>query len=125
MPDPLYRCLIAASPSTTEATTATAISSTSTTGRGITARLLKLSRHLLLRVTEELDEIFSVLRVVARKERDGGTLGTGTSSSSDTMDIILDIVGEIEVDDKLHILHICCTKIQNKEMLVVAVVSYY
>lgn len=67
----------------------------------------KIIGDLLLSINEHLNEFSRDFAIVfIGDEGDGATVGTSTSGSADTMNIVLENLREVEVDDMSDVLHI-------------------
>jgi len=98
-----------ASTSTSATTsTATAVASATTTTTAAEARhLCELRRNNLLSLAQNLDKVSGHLHVALGEVGEGGTLGTGTTSSTDSVNVVLDVVWHVVVDDEGDVLDIC------------------
>jgi hypothetical protein len=98
----------ATSVATTTSVAATATIATTTTSEATSrsAHLFKLRIDFLFSFSENDQEVFGLLGVVVSKERNGGTLSTRTTGSTNTMDIVLAVVGVVKVDHKVDTLDI-------------------
>lgn len=77
----------------TTASTATASSVTATASTAaVTGHLKELRVNWHFSLTEDGHKVTGLLRIVGREESDGSTLGTGTTSSTNTMDVILRVL---------------------------------
>mmetsp|Transcript_72387 Transcript_72387/g.121520 ORF Transcript_72387/g.121520 Transcript_72387/m.121520 type:complete len:431 (+) Transcript_72387:1716-3008(+) len=92
--------------STLAVTLASAIAGIASAAAGITGHVCQLIRHSLAGLDHDISNLTSLLCFVGCKQGDGQTLLTCTSSTTNTMDIILCIVGGIKIDDHLHTLDI-------------------
>lgn len=84
--------------------TATAAATTTTTAtataeRGLAGNGLKEGRNLLVSLLEELKKLADDTTVATVEESSGNTSVSGTTGTTDTMDVVIDISREIVVDD--------------------------
>lgn len=118
----------AAATPTTTTTTATPAAATAATA--VADHLGKTRVNLLLGLSEDGDEVTSLLSIcgeevryrsgrnakvdkhtLSSEEGDGGTLGTGTTSSTNTVDIVLRVVGVVVVQHMSDVANIFFTKV--------------
>lgn len=78
-----------------------------TDGIPIASHLLELRRDDLVGLAQDRAQVSRSLGVLAGEERDGGAAGARTSRTTDAVDIVLDVVGEVVVDDVGDVLDIC------------------
>src|SRR5690606_37970461 len=69
--------------------------------------LVELRRDVLLCGLEDLNQLLGKLEVVWGKETESNTLCSSSSSSADTMNIVLKAGWEIVVDDTFDIFDVC------------------
>ena len=62
---------------------------------------------LLVGLSEDINQIFSLLGVAGREEGVGCTSVLSASCAPDAVDVVLRAVRVVEVDDKLDVTHIC------------------
>ena len=123
-------CGVAAATATaapTAAASATAPTAT-TAATAVADHLGETGVNLLLGLSENSDQVTSLLRIcgngsqismsqiivfwgkglhtVSGEERDGGTLSTGTTSTADSVDIVLRVVGVVIVEDMSNVANI-------------------
>ena len=63
-------------------------------------------RDLLFRLLQNIDQLPSLLGIASGEEAIGSACLLGTSCPSDTMNVVLSVVGEIKVHYKLYIMDI-------------------
>jgi len=68
-----------------------------------------VSRHLLNLSVVELLEFAEGADILLGNEVDGNTLATEATRTSDSVDVVLEVTGQIVVDDEGHLLHINTT----------------
>lgn len=73
-------------------------------------RHLLLARILLQLLPDQFLDSLVVLHVILRNETDGVSRATGTRRSADTMNIILSIARDVEVQHKVHVGNIKATR---------------
>ena len=87
----------------TAATATSAAATTSTVATAAEAVLVsdgvKPTRNLLVRLTQELDEVADDVAVATVEERGSDTDVAGTASTTDTVDVVVDVRGQVVVDD--------------------------
>lgn len=86
-----------AATATTASTEATA--ATTAAAATVAAHLLELRGNVRLGLAENADKLPSLLAVVRGEVSVRSSLGTGTTSTADTVDVVLAVVGEVVVDD--------------------------
>lgn len=69
---------------------------------------------LLMGLLQDSDKLLGLLRIVHCEEGERRAGVSSTTSTTDTMDVVLDIVGEIVVDDEFDILDIWRTRNREK-----------
>lgn len=69
-------------------------------------QLDQLRVDLLLGLTQDADQVLGGLAVVGSEEGDGSALGAGTARTTDAVDVVLNVPGEVVVDDKLDVLDV-------------------
>jgi hypothetical protein len=77
---------------------------------GALRKFNQLRVDFLLGLLQNVEERSGRLGVVAGEKGDGRAGGACTSRAADTMHIVLNVSGEIKVDDKLDVLDIYSTK---------------
>lgn len=86
---------------TTATTTASTVATATTTAAAATvaAHLLELRGNLGLGLAEDANKLPSLLAVVRGEVSVRSSLATGTTSTADTVDVVLAVVGEVVVDN--------------------------
>ena len=84
----------AASTPTAEAATATTVSK-----RVLVSNRLEPSRNLLICLTKKFEEVTDNVPVAAVEEGSGTTSVTGATSTTNAVNVIIDVGGKVEVDD--------------------------
>lgn len=88
------------------ASSATATAATTEATRAFTSNALQEAWHLLVGLLQEVDQITNNTAVAAVEEGSRDTSVAGTASTTDTMDIVVNVGGKIVVDDMLNIRNI-------------------
>ena len=95
-----YSASVTSSGSTTSAaTTATSSSTTATKARTLTGNILQESRNFLVSLLEKFDQISNNASVAAVEECSRQTSIASTTSTTNAMDVIIDVGWKIVVDD--------------------------
>ena len=87
------------SATTTAATTTTTTAATATAERGLASNGLKEGRNLLVSLLEELKKLTDDTTVATVEESSGNTSVSGTTGTTDAVNIVINIGREIVVDD--------------------------
>lgn len=88
---------------TTPTTAATATTTATTKSRALTSNGLEEAGNLLVGLLEKVDEFANDTTVATVEEGGGDTSVSGTSSTTDTVDVVVDVGGQVVVDDVLNI----------------------
>ena len=75
---------------------------------GRLSQLYELWVDNLLGFLQHSNEVIGLLGVVGREEGVGRARVAATPSSPDAVNIVLRVVGIVQVDHKLDVIHICC-----------------
>lgn len=90
---------------TSSASTPAAASAATTTS--VSTHFLQLIGNVLIGFLEHSDQISSTFCIVGGKQGDGSSASSCTTSSSNSVNIVLGVVREIVIDDMCNILNIC------------------
>lgn len=99
---------VATSSVTTTAATAASTTSASpaSSATSATAHLLQLGVDMLLGLSQDDEKVSGLLSVVLGEVGVSGTLGAGSTSSTDSVDIVLGVGGVVVVDNEVDTLDI-------------------
>jgi hypothetical protein len=89
--------------SVTAATTSTTTSTAATEARALTSDRLEELRNLLVGLLEEIDEVADNTAVTTVEESSGNTSVSCTSGTTDAVNVIVDVGGQVVVDHVGHI----------------------
>jgi hypothetical protein len=92
-----------ASSSSTTATTTAAATATATEATALTSDGLEESGNLLVGLLKKLEKVTNDTSIAAVEESSGDTSVSGTSSTTDTVNVVIDVGGEIVVDNVLDV----------------------
>lgn len=67
---------------------------------------LQIWVNVLVDTLQHLDQVTSGSRVALSEEGNGGTLLASTTGTTDTVNVVLNIVGKIKVDHELDVLNV-------------------
>ena len=68
---------------------------------------LQIWVHWLVHTLQDFDQVTSGSRVGVGEEGNGSTFLSSTAGSTNSMDVIFNVVGEIKVDHKFDVLDVC------------------
>lgn len=102
----LFHTSPSASTTTASPTAAVAAGATASTTARVSAHLLQLVRHMLICLLQDGDQVPRTLGIVRGEEGDGRSEGTRATGSTDSVDVVFRIVGEIVVENVRDILDI-------------------
>ena len=94
---------IASSSSTTATTTASAAATAAAKASALTSDSLEESGNLLVGFLEKLEKVTNDTSIAAVEESSGDTSVSGTTSTTDTVDVVVNVGGKIVVDDVLDV----------------------